>query len=67
MSVFISDIDTDKLNVYFLDLDLYEQNSEKSLSGRLRELKNKGKNNYRQSKPLKLLRGKKVNELIHSL
>ena len=42
--------------------------TEKSLSaGRLRELKNKGKDNYRQSKPSKLLGCKKVDELIHSL
>lgn len=39
-TVFISDMDTAKLN---LIVDLYEKDSEWSLGGRLRELKNKGK------------------------
>ena len=39
-TVFISHMDTAKLN---LIVDLYEKDSEWSLSGRLRELKNKGK------------------------
>ena len=52
-TVFISDMDTAKLN---LIVDLYEKESEWSLSGRLRELKNKGKAQLRNPKSGSLTR-----------